>query len=390
MSSRLTRIIASHERWRGEQCLNLIASENITSPKVRKILGSDLGHRYTAPDHFYMGSRFTDEVEETARKLCCEVFGSEWADVTPLSGHVADMALLSTFAHPGDKILSVGPDGGGYPGILGGGYARILGLRNIHFPFDRQRWNIEADKATDLIVRERPRLVILGASFIPFPHPTQQISKACLEAGSTLAFDGSHVLGLIGGGAFQQPLKEGARILVGSTHKSFFGPQGGIIASFRPEGERIKETMFPAIVDNAHWNRIAALAQALLEMKRFGNQYSRQVIRNSQALAEALDDADIPVRCKEYGYTASHQVLLDMDRLRDADEVPHRLQEANIIVDRGIRLGTTEVTRRGMREKEMTTIASLIGEVVSGRESPNGVRKRVIKLARRFGHIFYA
>ena len=390
MSSELTRILASHERWRGEQCLNLIPSENITSPKVRKIMGSDLGHRYTAPDHFYMGSRFTDQVEDTARRLCCEVFGSEWADVTPLSGHIADMTFLSAFAHPGDGIMSVGPDDGGYPGILEGGYARILGLKNIHFPFDRQRWNIEADKAAELIARERPRLVILGASFILFPHPTEQISKACLETGSMLAYDGSHVLGLIAGGAFQQPLKEGARVLVGSTHKSLFGPQGGIVTSFAPEGERIKQTIFPAIVDNAHWNRIAALAQALLEAKRFGSRYARQVICNSRALAEALDDAGVPVRCKEYGYTASHQVLLDMERLKEANEIPQRLQEANIIVDRGIRLGTSEVTRRGMREKEMNTIADMIGGVISGRENPKRAKKRAIALARTFCHIRYA
>jgi glycine hydroxymethyltransferase len=273
---------------------------------------------------------------------------------------------------------------------LEGGYARILGLKNFHFPFDRQRWNIDAEKAAELIARERPRLVILGASFIPFPHPTEQISKVCLETGSMLAYDGSHVLGLIAGGAFQQPLKEGARVLVGSTHKSLFGPQGGIITSFGPEGERIKQTIFPAIVDNAHWNRIAALAQALLEVRRFGSRYARQVIRNSRALAEALDDAGVPVRCREYGYTASHQVLLDMDRLKDANEIPRRLQEANIIVDIGIRLGTSEVTRRGMREKEMNAIADMIGGVISGRENPKKAKKRAITLARRFSRVRYA
>ena len=389
MAADLKRALAKHERWRTEQCLNLIASENVTSPTVRRILGCDLGHRYTAPDHFYLGAEFTDEVEETARRLAREVFGSEWADVTPLSGHITDMTLLSTFTHPGDKIMTMSPDYGGYPGISRVGYPKIHGLENIDFPFDKDRWNIKTGETVELIRDKIPRLVVLGASFILFPHPVEPIARACRETGATLAYDGSHVLGLIAGGAFQQPLREGARILIGSTHKSFFGPQGGIIAAFTPEGEKIKRTIFPAIMDNAHWNRIAALAHALLEMKKFGRQYANQVIRNSRALAEALDEAGVPVRCREYGYTASHQILLDMDRLRDGEKMPDKLQEANVIVDRGIRLGTSEMTRRGMREKDMNEVGEIIGRIVSGQETANAARRRVTALARRFRKVRY-
>lgn len=370
--------------------MNLIASENVTSPSVRKMLGSDFGHRYTAEDRFYLGTKFTDQVEDIAKRLVREVFLSEWADVSPLSGHVADMALLSTFARSGDKIITVSPDHGAYTGIADGGYPKILGLKNLYFPFDKDRCNIQADEAVQLITREKPRVVILGSSYILFPHPVQTVAKACLETGATLAYDGSHVLGLIAGGAFQQPLKEGARVLVGSTHKSFFGPQGGIIASFKPEGERMKETMFPALVDNIHWNRIAALAQALLEAKRFGRQYASQVIRNSRALAEALDESGVPVRCRDYGYTASHQVLLDMERLKDREKIPDRLEQANVIVDRGIRLGTSEMTRKGMREEEMNEIADIISATILGKEPSRLLKRRAIRLARKFRKVRYA
>jgi glycine hydroxymethyltransferase len=390
LAAELKRTLLKHERWRTEQCLNLIVSENVTSPTVRRILGCDLGHRYTAPDHFYLGAEFTDEVEETARRLAREVFGSEWADVTPLSGHITDMTLLSTFTHPGDKIMTMSPDYGGYPGISRVGYPKIHGLENIDFPFDKDRWNIKTEETVELIRDKVPRLVVLGASFILFPHPVEPIARACRETGATLAYDGSHVLGLIAGGAFQQPLGEGARILIGSTHKSFFGPQGGIIVAFGPEGEKIKQTIFPAIMDNAHWNRIAALAHALLEMKKFGRQYANQVIRNSRGLAEALDDAGVPVRCRDYGYTASHQVLLDMDRLKDGEHIPDRLQEANVIVDRGIRVGTSEMTRRGMREKDMNEVGEIIGKIVSGQQAPRVAKKRVVALAGKFRKVRYA
>ena len=390
MKGDLKRTLEEHERWRAEQCLNLIASENVTSPSVRRILGSDLGHRYTAQDRFYLGSKFTDHVEDIARRLVCDLFGSEWADVTPLSGHLADMTLLSTFARPGDRILTIGTDHGGYPGISEMGYPRILGLENIHFPFDKDRWNIRRDATVELITSKNPRLVVLGSSYILFPHPIEEVAKACVETGATLAYDGSHVLGLIAGGAFQQPLREGARVLVGSTHKSFFGPQGGIIASFKEEGRRMKQMIFPALMDNAHWNRIAALAQALLEAKRFGRRYASQVIRNSRALAQALEEAGVRVRCREYGYTASHQVLLDMDRMKDGEKIPDRLQEANVIVDRGIRLGTSEVTRRGMGEKEMNEIAEIISVIIFEKEALTVTRKRVARLARRFRRVRYA
>jgi glycine hydroxymethyltransferase len=390
LSAELKRTLENHERWRREQCLNLIASENVTSPAVRKILGSDLGHRYTATDHFYMGCKFINQAESIARELVRDVFGSEWADVTPLSGHISDMTLLSTFARRGDKILTMGTEYGGYPGTSEGGFPRILGLVNLCFPFDKDRWNIDIEKTVELITSEVPRLVIFGASFILFPHPVEQIAKACRETGTLLAFDGSHVMGLIAGGTFQQPLKEGARILVGSTHKSFFGPQGGIIAAFKPEGERMKETIFPAIMDNAHWNRIAALAQALLEMKKFGRKYAAQVIRNSRALAEALDERGIPVRCKDYGYTASHQVLLDMDRLQDSAQVPDKLEQANVIVDRGIRLGTSEMTRRGMREGDMNDVAEIIARVIRSQETVSSARRKATALARKFRQVRYA
>jgi glycine hydroxymethyltransferase len=302
---------------------------------------------------------------------------------------MADMALLSAFAHAGDSILSLDAESGGYVGISEIGYPRLLGLKNLYFPFDRARWSIRVDETVQLITSEKPRLVVLGASFIVFPHPVQQLKKACLETGAMLTYDASHVLGLIAGGVFQDPLGEGAKVLVGSTHKSFFGPQGGIIAAFETEGEKLGKTIYPAIVDNAHWNRIAALAVALLEIRKFGRQYARQVVRNSRALAEALDDDKVPVRCREYGYTQSHQLLLNTDQLNGWERIPDKLEDANVIVDRGIRLGTSEMTRRGMREREMNQIAAIIGDVIHGRRTPREAKRRAMALAKRFRGVCY-
>jgi glycine hydroxymethyltransferase len=215
------------------------------------------------------------------------------------------------------------------------------------------------------------------------------LAAVCEQVGAKVVFDGSHVLGLIAGDQFQDPLREGAEVLIGSTHKSFFGPQGGIILSNAYE-ENLRGAVHPAIVDNAHWNRIAALQVALNEMKRFGKRYAQQVVRNSKALAKALDEHGVKLLGKENGFTQSHQVIVDVPFESEGFRLARKLEDANIIVDIGIRIGTSEETRRGMRESQMGQIAELISRVWIGNEDPGRVRKEVRQLRRDFPSIRFA
>jgi glycine hydroxymethyltransferase len=385
----LLEIVRKHEEWRGNQTLNLIASENVASPQVRELMGADLINRYTAPDRFYMGTRFIDETYEFACKVAREVFGVQYADPRPLSGHIADWILLSCFTKAGDSILSVSPANGGYPGISHEGVTQFMSRRNLYFPFDDQKMNVKVNEAAALIEREKPSLVVFGASFILFPPPVKDLSRIAKNAGAKVAYDGAHVLGLIGGGRFQDPLHEGAGILIGSTHKSLFGPQGGIILADGQFGRVVKDSVFPSFVDNAHYNRIAALAVALLELKSFGRAYSDQVIKNAKAIGKALDENGVPVKCRDYGYTESHQVHLDNSRIDSKINHTKILEEANIIVDKGTRIGTCEVTRRGMKENEMERAAELIARVVVKREQPERVKKDATKLRQEFDSLEY-
>jgi glycine hydroxymethyltransferase len=385
----LLEIVSKHEEWRGKQTLNLIASENVSSPQVRELMSTDLLNRYTAPDKFYMGTRFIDEAYEFTCKVAREVFRAQYADPRPLSGHIADWILLSCFTKSGDSVLSVSPASGGYPGISHEGVTQFMSRRNLYFPFDDRKMNVKVDEAATLIEREKPSLVIFGASFILFPPPVKDLSRIARKVGAKVAYDGAHVLGLIGGGAFQDPLHEGASILIGSTHKSLFGPQGGIILADAQFGKIVKDSIFPSFVDNAHYNRIAALAMALLELKSFGRAYSDQVIKNAKAIGKALDEHGVPVKCREYGYTDSHQVHLDNSRIDNKIDHTRILEEANIIVDKGTRVGTCEVTRRGMKQNEMDKIAELFARVVVKQEQPEKVRKDVIKLREEFGGLEY-
>lgn len=389
MLDEILSLVRKHEDWRVKECLNLIPSENVMSPAVRSLLSSDLGHRYTSTERFYMGTEFIDKIELCGERLAKEVFDAETADLRPLSGHIANWIFLSTFVNPNNKVLCISPDDGGYPGIWKEGLASLLRFHVVGFPFSKERMNIRVNEATELVLNEKPRIVVFGASMFLFPCPVREIAKVANEVGAIIGYDGSHVLGLIAGNAFQRPLKEGACILYGSTHKTFFGPQGGIIVADKEHGESMKKRIFPMFVDNAHWNRIAALTLALAETKTFGKEYAEQVVRNAQTLAKALSDYGFPVKCSEHGFTRSHQVLLDYGGYKLGRTVAEKLERVNIIADCGVRLGTCEVTRRGMKEDEMEKISEFVKRWLVDKEEAEKIKKEVTRFIRDFQRVEY-
>jgi glycine hydroxymethyltransferase len=389
MISDILSLVQKHEQWRGKQCINLIPSENIMSPQVRSLLSSELAQRYTAPNQFYMGTHFIDEIEKYGEKVAKNLFKAETADLRPLSGHIADFIFLANFTKHDETLLCTSPKNGGYPGIWKEGLPRILRIKVEAFPFSNEKMNIDVQKTMEAIVQIRPSTVIFGASMFLFPQPVRKVAKAARAVGAHVGFDGSHVIGLIAGGKFQTPLTEGASVLFGSTHKTLFGPQGGIILADKEHGEFLKENIYPAFVDNAHWNRIAALTLALAEMKKFGSTYAEQVIRNAQTLAKALDDHGFPVVGSNVGYTKSHQVLLNYGGYKQGQGVAERLEKANIIADCGVRVGTCEVTRRGMKEAEMEQIAEFIKQVIIDKKDLGKVKQEVEKLAGKFQDVRY-
>ena len=378
---RFDRTIRQHQEWRTKECLNLIPSENRGSPQMRSMFLSDLGNRYNAPDKFYRGTKYADELLTITEDLARKAFNARYADVRALSGHTADMAVLLALTEPGDKILSVHPDNGGYPGITHLGLGSLLRLENMYFPYDERTVNIDAKESAALIRGSQPKVVFFGASFIPFPHPAKQLSSL---AKGECVYDGSHVLGLIAGGEFQDPLREGCSLMIGSTHKSLPGPQGGIILSNSEDTfAKVSGKIHPGIVDNIHLDRVAALGISLLEMIQFGRPYAQAVVRNSQALAKALAEEGVKVRGATVGYTKSHQVLLDYEPAR-LQQLSGRLEQANIISDNGGRLGTSELTRMGYGHAEMEVVAELVSLVVLGKKPADFVQKRVKSLVKQF------
>lgn len=377
--SKILKYVSEHESYRSRG-INLVVSENFLSEGVRRALGSDLAGRYYAT--WYGGSAVARRIVERTEELAAELFQVKHALVLALSGNVCDLAALFAFTRPGDKVAILPFTAGGYPFGIG-----KFQRERRYLPADEETLSIDVEAAKRLIRDEEVKLTFLGASGIPFPHPVKEISECIKEAAhpGVCVYDGSHVLGLIACGTFQDPLSEGADVLIGSTHKSFYGPQGGLILTNSDEHAEALNRYLDfdieegfGLMDNPHVNRIAALGVAIEEMLEDPG-YGSRVVKNAKALARALKEREVPVKFEDRDFTESHQVLLDLDLPR-AEELCRRLEEVAIFTDLGARLGTAEATHRGMDEGAMNDVAAVVAEVYH--HGPNdSLRKRVRKLA---------
>ncbi len=375
---RLAALVRAHDRWRGRQVFNLLASENAVSPTARRYLGSDLAGRYTLPvemevdgeriDNSYAGTRYTDQIEQLADAAAVRLFRARYATTRPLGGHIAALSVLAPLLPRGSRLLAIPVEDGGYDGYAPGFVPAMLGHEVLPLRASGPGHRLEAEAARRAIVEARPKAVLLGQSFFLFPYPLREVSAAAHEVGALVLYDASHVLGLIAGGEFQDPLRDGADVVFGSTHKSFPGPQGGLIVTDR---EDLFRAIAPSLVwrtfDNAHWNRIAGLGQTLLELERCGTEYATTVVANARALGVALAAEGFPLVAASDGYTASHQLHLDRARLKaeagvGAGELARRLERRSLLIDLVGRIGVAEVTRLGLVPADMERLARLIAE----------------------------
>lgn len=401
-------IVEKQNNYRSE-CLNMIASENITSPLHDKVYVSDFMHRYAEGlpfNRFYQGAKYIDELESSAIELAKEVFGAKQVDLRPISGAVANMGVFSALGGYGNILLSPGVVGGSHISHEKFGVAGILGMKTEHAVFNKEEYNIDTDATIKKILELKPKIVVLGSSVILFPHPVSEFRKACDEIGAKLIYDAAHVLGLIAGGRFQDPLKEGAEIISSSTHKTFPGPQGGILLGNTDEEtwKKVQSKVFPGLISNHHLHRIPSMMIAMLEMKEFGEDYATQTIKNAKALGQAMYESGFKVLCPDKGFTQSHQILVDVRKNGGGKEVALNLEKANIILNKnilawddihdstnpsGLRIGTQELTRFGMKESEMKYIAELMKKVVIEGKDSGTVREEVIEFRKKFQKVHY-
>ena len=405
-----------HHRW-FEQSIPLIASENIPSPAVREVLASDFGNRYAEGwpgERVYAGCTYIDKVEVMCARNARTLFKAQFADVRPISGVVANLAVYSAFSMPGDTMLAPSIPAGGHISHgkreHSGTAGLVHGLDIEFFPFDPQEMNIDVDatkkKVRQLRGSKKPKIAMFGGSLFLFPHPVKELAEFLKGYGMHINYDGAHVAGLIAGNTFQDPLREGADTFTASTHKTLFGPQGGMVLGRNEHAEPIKKAVFPGLTSSHHIHHMAAKAIAYAEALKFGESYARQVIANAKTFAEALSAEGFKVLGESRGFTRSHQVAVDVLKYSDGGKVEAALEKANIIVNRqlipgdikagrhylhpgGIRLGVAEITRLGMKGDEMKRIAELIRQVVIDQKEPTEIRVRTKMLRRNFQTVYY-
>ena len=392
------------ERIRQTTGLQLIASENFTSPAVMRATGSIFTNKYSEGypgKRYYGGNAIVDSVESLAIERVKQLFGAEHANVQPHSGASANMAVYLGLLKPGDTVLGLSLDHGGH--LTHGSPVNASGIfyNFVSYGVKPGDERIDFDEMRDLAIKHRPKMIVAGTTSYPRrldPEPFKAIAD---EVGALLLFDIAHLAGLVAGGAHPNPVPL-ADVVTFTTHKTLRGPRGGCILSKAQHAQAIDKAVFPGSQGGPLEHVIAAKAVAFREaLDPSFKVYAHQIVKNASALAAALANEGFRLVS---GGTDSHLMVVDL-RPFDADctgkDAQLVLDEAGITLNKntvpddprspfvtsGVRIGTPSVTTQGMTEAEMPVIASLIAETLRHRNDPaavRAVREKVAALCTRF------
>lgn len=416
--------VAANNRWRQRECINLIPSETTPSLLVKACEVADAAGRYAehrrlkgSEVYFYQGTDFIREIEEEVHAQAQRFFGCDRVEARPVSGQLANIVVFEALL----RLKNRGNDG---PmrrlssvinnGLIEGGHLSAQSMGALFNAIDRDAAGAErtcpipvradnpyladTEALLALVGERRPDLIVFGKSMFLHPEPVRAVADltAGMDEPPLLMFDMAHVLGLYG--AFQAPLAEGAAVVTGSTHKTFFGPQRGVVLgspAARPLWQHVRHRACPGTTSNHHLGTLIGFLAALYEMNACKEDYQRQVIGNARAFAQALAAAGIAVEGGESeGYTHTHQVIVRVAPALAGQQAAERLERNNIIanyqalpgdegfaVSGGVRLGVQEMTRYGMQPADFETLAELIARVVLRDED---ARDEVVALRGRF------
>jgi len=359
--------------------LQLIASENFTSPAVLAALGSTLSNKYAEGypgKRYYGGCEVVDRAEQLGIDRAKELFGAEHANLQPHSGASANIAVYGAFLQPGDTVLAMSLPHGGH--LTHGTKVSFSGkwFNAVHYGVAKDTEDIDYDQARDLAREHRPKMIICGGSAIPRLIDFQAFREMADEVGAILMVDAAHFIGLVAGGAIPNPVPY-ADVVTFTTHKVLRGPRGGMLVCKEEHAAKLDKAVFPMMQGGPLMHAVAAKAVALKEASTEAyRQYARQVITNSQALTEALGAEGMrPIT----GGTDTHLSLLDLQGIGvTGQQAEARCAAAGIVLNKnaipydpqppsvasGIRVGTPSVTTQGMAEGDMKEIASLIARAV--------------------------
>ena len=401
-AAEIERLVAWNRRIHDVEGLNLNPASNVMNPKAEALMAAGLGPRASLGwpgDKYEMGLQAIERIEVVAAELAAEVFGARFAEVRVGSGALANLYVFMAGCRPGDTIIAPPAEIGGHVTHHAAGAAGLYGLRTLPAPVQADGYTVDVDALRKLAHEAKPRLITLGGSLNLFPHPVAAVRGIADEVGALLMFDAAHLSGMVAGGAWANPLDQGAQVMTMSTYKSLGGPPGGlVVGNDAALFERIDAIAYPGLTANFDAGKTAALALGLLDWKDFGAAYAGTMQASARALAEALAREGLPVFAIERGATRSHQFALEAAAFGGGQTAARRLERARLLACgiglplarvapvpgdvNGLRLGVPEIVRLGLDVAEMPELAALIARALQGKPEP--VAADVTALRRRF------
>ncbi len=377
IAERIDTLIAQNRNIHERECFNLNPATNVMSPKAEAALASGLGSRPSLGypgDKYEMGLEAIEELEVICAELCAEVFKAKYAEIRVASGALSNLYAFMAICKPGDAIIAPPASIGGHVTHHNAGCAGLYGMEIHEAPVNPDGFTVDIATLRDLALRVKPKLITIGGSINLFPHPVREIRETADEIGAKVLFDAAHQCGIIAGGAWPNPLKEGAHIMTMSTYKSLAGPAGGLIVTNEPDiAERLDAIAFPGMTANFDAAKSAALAITMLDWKSHGKAYADAMVEVSRSLAEELYNVGLPVFGKQHNFTNSHQFAVEAKDFGGGQSASKTLRKSGFLacgiglpIDpvaddlNGLRIGTPELVRWGMKLEHTKKLAELI------------------------------
>ena len=402
----IDRLIEDNRAIHEQDCINLNPASNVMNPKAEAVLARGLGTRASLGypgDKYEMGLEAIEKIEVLAAELACQIFNARFAELRVASGAMSNLYAFMATCQPGDTIIVPPPDIGGHVTHHQPGAAGFYNL-DIHFaPVDPQGYTVDVEALREQARRLQPKLITIGGSLNLLPHPVRQIREIADEVGAFVLFDAAHLSGMIAGRAWQQPLEEGAHLMTMSTYKSLGGPPSGLIVTNEAEiAERLDKIAYPGLTANFDVAKTASLAVSLLDWKEYGRDYAATMAETARALAGELANRGVPVFGADGVFTTSHQLAVEAKNYGGGQRVAKLLRRANILACgiglpiepvvgdlNGLRLGTPEIVRWGMKPADMVELAALISRVLVKGEPPEDVSDDVTTFRSRFQKLHF-
>lgn len=405
VETRIEALIARNLEIHDRECFNLNPATNVMNPRAEAALARGLGSRPSLGypgDKYEMGLEAIEEIEVIAAELAAEVFSATYAEIRCASGAMANLYGFMALARPGDAIIAPPPAVGGHVTHHKAGCAGLYGLVTHDAPVNADGYTVDLDALREMALRVRPRIITIGGSLNLFPHPVRQVREIADEVGAWVLFDAAHQCGIIAGGAWANPLEEGAHLMTMSTYKSLGGPAGGLIVTREAEiAERLDRIAFPGMTANFDAAKSAALAITLLDWRAEGRAYAAAMVDLAQALARELAGLGLPVFGADRGMTTSHQFAVEAAAFGGGQAASKTLRKAGFLACgiglpiaavegdlNGLRIGTPELVRRGVTVADAPALAALIAKGLRGND-PGAVAARVREMRSRFTGVHF-